>query len=186
MVLPMLSANTCPTFEAGSVLTSRTFFPALASVSAAAHAIEVLPTPPLPVKKRNRGALSRNFMSAPSSASTGGLGAGGAGATAIYFGTGAAGARGRSRGQAKHRCSCRSRDRTCGNGRGHACPLGQLGSVGVTAGHGGDAVDQDQRQPLRPDDLKEPLDRLILGEGERFTGQVVPAYVAALRSEERR
>src|SRR5664280_2958774 len=94
MVLPMLSPNTCPTFEAGSVLTSRTFFPALASVSAAAHAIEVLPTPPLPVKRRNRGALSRNFMSAPFSATGGGLGAGGAGATAIYFGAGAAGAGG--------------------------------------------------------------------------------------------
>src|ERR1035437_4949272 len=184
MVLPMLSPNTCPTFEAGSVLTSRTFFPALASVSAAAHAIEVLPTPPLPVKKRNLGALSRNFMPPPFSA-TGGLGAGGAGATAIYFGARAAGAGGGCRrGQAKHRCSCRSRDRTCGDGRGHACPLGQLGSIRVAASHHGHAVDQDQRQSLRPGDLKEPLDCLILGEGKRFTGQVVSAYVAALTTNE--
>src|ERR1039458_1065241 len=103
MVLPMLSPNTCPTFEAGSVLTRRTLFPDSASVSAAAHAMEVLPTPPLPVKKRNRGALSRNFMSPPSSAATGGLGAGGAGATAIYFRARTAAAGGGSRrGQAKH------------------------------------------------------------------------------------
>src|SRR5450631_4822458 len=185
MVLPMLSPNTCPTFEAGSVLTSRTFFPALARVSAVAHAMEVLPTPPLPVKKRNRGALSRNFMSPPFSAATGGLGAGGVGATAACLGAGAAGSCSRCRrGEAEHRCSCRSRDRTCGDGLGHACPLGQLGSVGVTARHGGDAVDQYQRQSLGPDDLKEPLDCLILGEGKRFTGQVVSAHVAALTTNE--
>src|SRR5665811_2165233 len=125
MVLPMLNPNTCPTFEAGSVLTSRTFLPALARVSAAAQAMEVLPTPPLPVKKRNRGASSRNFMSAPFSATTGGLGAGGAGATAIYFGAGAAGAGGGfRRGQAKHRCPGRRRDRTGGDRSGHTCPLG--------------------------------------------------------------
>src|SRR5450631_2226507 len=85
MVLPILTPNTCPTFEAGSVLTSRTLFPALASVSAAAHAIEVLPTPPSPVKKRNRGALSRNFISPPLLA-TGGLGTGGPRAAAVGLG----------------------------------------------------------------------------------------------------
>src|SRR5450830_773367 len=48
--------------DAGSVLTSSTFLPELASLSAVAHAAEVLPTPPFPVKKRNRGVFSRNFM----------------------------------------------------------------------------------------------------------------------------
>ena len=68
MVFPTVSPKTCPTLEAGSVLTSRTFFPSRARVIAEAHAMEVLPTPPLPVKNRNRGALSRNFMSQPLSA----------------------------------------------------------------------------------------------------------------------
>ena len=47
--------NTCPTLEAGSVLTSSTRCPPSASWMAVAQAIEVLPTPPLPVKNRKRG-----------------------------------------------------------------------------------------------------------------------------------
>ena len=47
------------------MLTSSTRRPASASWIAVAQAIEVLPTPPLPVKKRKRGALSRNFMAFP-------------------------------------------------------------------------------------------------------------------------
>ncbi len=62
MVLPMLTPKTCPTLEAGSVLTSSTFFPARARVIALAQAMEVFPTPPLPVKNRNRGASFRNFI----------------------------------------------------------------------------------------------------------------------------
>ncbi len=58
----MLTLNTWPTLDAGSVLTSNTWRPASASVIAVAQAIEVLPTPPLPVKNRKRGARSRNFI----------------------------------------------------------------------------------------------------------------------------
>ena len=36
-----------------------------AASDASAAAIEVLPTPPLPVKKRKRGAWSRNFIGTP-------------------------------------------------------------------------------------------------------------------------
>ena len=61
MVLPIVSPKTWPTFDAGSVLTSSTRLPWRASVIAVAHAMEVLPTPPLPVKNRNRGGASRNF-----------------------------------------------------------------------------------------------------------------------------
>src|SRR5690606_34261676 len=55
---------TCPTLEAGSVETSSTFFPARARRTADAHAMEVLPTPPLPVKNTNRGGSVRNVGSA--------------------------------------------------------------------------------------------------------------------------
>ena len=55
MWLPMVTPNTWPTLEAGSVLTSNTRRPASASCMAVAQAIEVFPTPPLPVKNRKRG-----------------------------------------------------------------------------------------------------------------------------------
>ena len=42
-------------FEAGSVLTRRTDLPASANAKETAQAMEVLPTPPFPVKKRWRG-----------------------------------------------------------------------------------------------------------------------------------
>src|SRR5690554_2765866 len=42
--------NTSCRLEAGSVLTNRTFLPLSARLTAVAQAIEVLPTPPLPVK----------------------------------------------------------------------------------------------------------------------------------------
>jgi len=48
--------------DAGSVLTSSTFLPASAKVTATAHEDNVLPTPPLPVKKRLFGGVSRNFI----------------------------------------------------------------------------------------------------------------------------
>ena len=47
-------SSTSSRFEAGSVLTKRTRLPASTSFSAAAQESEVLPTPPLPVKKRKR------------------------------------------------------------------------------------------------------------------------------------
>ena len=62
IVLPIVIPKTCPILEAGSVLTSSTYFPRPASSSAVAQATDVLPTPPLPVKKRNLGGSSRNFM----------------------------------------------------------------------------------------------------------------------------
>ena len=46
--------NTSSKLDAGSVLTSSTRRPARANRNAHAHESEVLPTPPLPVKKRNR------------------------------------------------------------------------------------------------------------------------------------
>ena len=67
MMLPIVSPNTCPTLEAGSVLTNKTFLPWPARRIAVAHATEVLPTPPLPVKKRKRGGWSRKFITAISS-----------------------------------------------------------------------------------------------------------------------
>jgi hypothetical protein len=58
----MPTPKTWPTLEAGSVLTSSTFRPAPARCTAAAQAMEVLPTPPLPVKNRKRGVRSRNVI----------------------------------------------------------------------------------------------------------------------------
>ena len=51
MLLPMRTPNTWPMLEAGSVLTRSTRLPSSASRMAVAQAMEVLPTPPLPVKK---------------------------------------------------------------------------------------------------------------------------------------
>ena len=56
--MPSISSR----FDAASVLTSSTFLPASASVSAAAVDSEVLPTPPLPVKNRCRVGWFRNPM----------------------------------------------------------------------------------------------------------------------------
>ncbi len=62
-VLPIATPNTCPTLDAGSVDTKRTFLPAWAKATADAYAIEVLPTH-LPVKKKtNRGGSVRNRCS---------------------------------------------------------------------------------------------------------------------------
>ena len=52
IVLPIVCENTCPTLDAGSVLTKRTFFSLSANLIAVAHEIDVLPTPPLPVKNK--------------------------------------------------------------------------------------------------------------------------------------
>ena len=60
----MRSASTLNSSK--SVLMSSTRFPASASRTAAAHATEVLPTPPLPVKNRTRVGAFRNSMSWPS------------------------------------------------------------------------------------------------------------------------
>src|SRR5450759_2709088 len=51
--------STSSRFDAGSVLTRRTRDPPSASATAAAQASDVFPTPPFPVKKRNRVGLSR-------------------------------------------------------------------------------------------------------------------------------
>src|SRR5450759_3165547 len=48
---PMACSKTSARFEAGSVVTMRVFLPSSASRTARVHAIEVLPTPPLPEKK---------------------------------------------------------------------------------------------------------------------------------------
>ena len=61
MLLPIAIPNTCPTLEAGSVLTNNTLRPESANEIAAAQANEVLPTPPLPVKNKNLGELLRNL-----------------------------------------------------------------------------------------------------------------------------
>ncbi len=50
---PIGCSNTSARFEAGSVVTMRTRRPASASATAVVQAIVVLPTPPLPEKKRN-------------------------------------------------------------------------------------------------------------------------------------
>jgi hypothetical protein len=48
---PSLVSSTSSRLEAGSVLTIRTCFPAAANARPQAQESEVLPTPPLPVKK---------------------------------------------------------------------------------------------------------------------------------------
>ena len=50
--MPMTCPNTSPRFDAGSVVTSSTRRPASARAHATAHDTLVLPTPPLPVRKR--------------------------------------------------------------------------------------------------------------------------------------
>ncbi|SKF62620.1 Uncharacterised protein [Mycobacteroides abscessus subsp. abscessus] len=54
--------KTCPTLLAGSVLTSSTRLPWLARWTAVAQATVVLPTPPLPVKKKCRGGFCRKAV----------------------------------------------------------------------------------------------------------------------------
>ena len=63
--LRIVTPKTCPTLEAGSVLTSKTRCPAAARRTEVAQAMEVFPTPPLPVKNRNRGGWSRNLTRGP-------------------------------------------------------------------------------------------------------------------------
>ena len=46
-------SNTSCKLEAGSVLINKTCFPISANVIAVAHAVDVFPTPPLPVKNKN-------------------------------------------------------------------------------------------------------------------------------------
>jgi hypothetical protein len=46
--------NTSSKFEAGSVLTNKTRLPSSENLSAVAHARQVFPTPPFPVKNKNR------------------------------------------------------------------------------------------------------------------------------------
>ena len=60
---PISVSKTWPTLEAGSVLTTRTRFPASANASAVAQASEVFPTPPLPVKKTNFGRFREHICS---------------------------------------------------------------------------------------------------------------------------
>lgn len=50
---PISTPNTWPTFDAGSVETNKTRRPASARQTAIAQASEVLPTPPLPLRKTN-------------------------------------------------------------------------------------------------------------------------------------
>jgi hypothetical protein len=57
--------STASRFEAGPGFTRRTPGPWSAEGTAAAQAMEVLPTPPLPAKKRERGAGSRNDSGIP-------------------------------------------------------------------------------------------------------------------------
>ena len=45
--------NTSWRLEAGSVLINSTFFPLSANATAVAHAVDVFPTPPFPVKNKN-------------------------------------------------------------------------------------------------------------------------------------
>ena len=61
IVLPMVTPKTWATLLAGSVLTSSTRLPWRARWTAVAHAMLVLPTPPLPVKKKCRGASARKL-----------------------------------------------------------------------------------------------------------------------------
>ena len=68
--LPIAVPKTWPMFAAGSVLTRSTRRPASVKANAVAHAIDVLPTPPLPVKNRNRGASTRKWGVGMASATT--------------------------------------------------------------------------------------------------------------------
>src|SRR4029453_11979616 len=71
---PTAVVNTSSRFDAGSVLTSNTFLPASASAIATAQAVDVLPTPPLPVKKRlrvSRSSKPRRFLTAATLAGRG-------------------------------------------------------------------------------------------------------------------
>src|ERR1039457_6275341 len=57
--------RTSSRFDAGSVLTSNTFRPCWAIDTDAAHASDVLPTPPLPVKKRMRSEEHTSELQSP-------------------------------------------------------------------------------------------------------------------------
>ena len=54
---PTRWSKTWPTFEAGSVETSRTRLPRRARSTAVAQAMLVFPTPPFPVRNKNLGGL---------------------------------------------------------------------------------------------------------------------------------
>src|SRR5450759_3534636 len=157
-VFPMVTPRTWLTLDAGSVLTSRTRLPWLTRCKAVAQATEVLPAPPLPVKNRNRGGLSRNFMPAPLSAAAGGA------ATAAGL-----------LGQTKFRHTLRG----CGSlGLGAQSGVThQLLTRGVGAGHDGQTINQRQRQTVRTRHLKERSHGVAAGERRRIVGEVVPLDV---------
>src|SRR5512140_859840 len=103
--------STSSRFDAGSVLTRRTRDPPSASATAAAQASDVFPTPPFPVKKRNRVGPSRKRRPP--------AGATAASATAIRS---LAGIAARGRGQRREKRPVRT------GGRFEAHPHGQLAS----------------------------------------------------------
>src|SRR5271157_5425625 len=59
---PSVTPRTSSRFDAGSVLTSSARRPRSASATAEAHARDVFPTPPLPVKNRKREGLFRKAL----------------------------------------------------------------------------------------------------------------------------
>jgi hypothetical protein len=123
-----------------------------ASCMAVAQAMEVLPTPPLPVKNRKRGGCCRKFMGAFRDT---------CGVAATAFAAGAATACGSHFGQ----------DRGCCR-RGQASPARQLGAVRVAAGQRDFAVHQHQRQRLGTRALQKGLHGGVLGKVHRLLGQV--------------
>src|ERR1035437_2070527 len=114
---------------------------------AVAQAIEVLPTPPLPVKKRKRGGCSRKFMTYVSIVSAA-FAARAAAASGLCFGC-----------------------RLC-----NASPACQLDTVGVTSRKGDFSINQNQRQRFLARAFQKALHDGVVSESHRLLGEIETLY----------
>ena len=162
MVLPMVSPKTCPTLEAGSVLTSRHPL-ALAGQRDRGRARDRGLADPAFAGEEQKSRRSvqelhesqQQPVASEPSLPQQPLGVGGLEQVRRHRG-----------------------------GHLDTGPGGELGAIGVAAGHRGDAVDQDQRQPVGAGDVQERLHGVVLGERERLAGEVVADDVTAAAADE--
>src|ERR1017187_486667 len=143
-----LTPSTSSRLEAGSVLTSNTRLPLSASAMAEAHASEVLPTPPLPVKNRKRVGASKKRASDCSGA--------------MFI-------------SARSATAAAIRLRGCRRCRGFQLePARQFGAVGVTARRRHFAVEQNHRQRAFTFFRQRGLHQFVFHKRRRVLREVVP------------
>ena len=161
MVLPMVTPRTCPTLDAGSVLTSSTRLPGLGEAHGGRAGQRGLADAALAGEEQEPGRVGEEAhrdqpqpsgpQPHPTSSAVGAE-------QAQVAGPG-------------------GHDRV---GGGDAGELEQLVAARVGAGGDGDAVHEGQRQAFGPGDLQERADGVVGRERGRVVGEVVPLDVDAL------